>query len=131
MKEKVWKLNQKHKKHKKFEKFRYLKKIDDEEIPLPPENFKEVYKDLAEPTVKKGNNYSKPNRFVRELKMKQEKDQYLLEKAQAIERKNKDILKKEVKKKKFARLLAKKNSKGQPKLSNTLMHLCDKLGIKK
>lgn len=131
MKEKVWKLKLQQKKHKKFQKFKHLKRMGQDEVPEAPENFKELYKELAEPSTKKGNNFAKPNRFTKELKIKEQKEKVLSEKAKAIEKKNKEILKKALKKKKFARLLEKKNQKGQPKLNNTLMHLCDKLGIKK
>ena len=105
--------------------------MQEETIPEAPQHFQEIYKDLKEPEVKKGNNYAKPNRFARELKIKKQKDQELEEKKLQQEKKEKERLKKEITKKKFARLLSKKTNKGQPKLNNTLMHLCNKLGIKK
>ena len=107
-----------------------LKQLNKEIIPSVPESLERLYKDLTIPESKKGNDLPKPNRFSREIKIKENKRKDIEEQRKLKELKEVNIAKKQKEKKAFARLLEKKNKKGQPKLKNTLFYLCNKLGIK-
>jgi hypothetical protein len=127
MKESQWRQATKFKKHKKFAKAKYQKELDHTTVPQPPSNFSDLYKNLEAPSKPKGNNRSKPNRFTKQLKQNQEKLKEEDEFLQQEQQKEQEKLKLSKKKKKFSRLLSQKNFKGQPNLSNTLIHLFDKL----
>jgi hypothetical protein len=131
MKEKTWKHKIKQEKQKKFDKFKYLKRISKEEILTVPEKFQGLYSSLSEPMPKKGNSLSKPLRYAKELKLNQQRKIEIEQKIKNEEIKAQENLQKNIKKKKTARMLSRKNYKGQPKLKNTIFHLCNKLGILK
>ncbi|CAG9332264.1 unnamed protein product [Blepharisma stoltei] len=111
------------------------KKIKEEakqiEVLEAPDRFKHLYKEMSGGEKARGNELPKPNRFSKSLtyreKAKKEKEKQIKQKAYEERKKHE----KEKQKFKTAHLLSAKTKKGQPKLGNLMMHICDKLGVKK
>lgn len=127
MKIEDWKKRVKHKKHKKFDNSKRKKLAKQEAVPEVPAGFEKFYEDLGDPSAKKGNVFSRPDRFVNELKVKKQKTEAREKKNAELQEKQKKRADEAKKKKRFSRLLSKTNRKGQPKLSNKVLYLFDKL----
>jgi len=111
-------------------KKKVLQHYQEETVPEVPEKFKALYGELGTTPTPKGNDLPKPKRFKKETQQATQLEQQKLHKEQLKQQKLEKVQQNKTQRKKAAKLLASKNSKGQPKLKNVMRVVYNKLDIK-